>query len=136
MNSKLLRLISFLLVSLMIITSFASCTGTNVNDDQTEDQSQSDVTTEIEDTNEETSEELTTNAEESTEPIEEDTTVTTDEVTEEETEEETTAEYDDGVYSRLTGLPTTAEIYYQRPVGVMINNLKRAFPSGDSVRQA
>ena len=47
-----------------------------------------------------------------------------DEVTEEETEEETTAEYDDGVYSRLTGLPTTAEIYNKRPVGVMINNLK------------
>ena len=128
MNSKLLRLISFLLVSLMIITSFASCTGTNVNDDQTEDQSQSDVTTEIEDTNEETSEELITDAEESTEPIEEDTTVTTDEVTEEETEEETTAEYDDGVYSRLTGLPTTAEIYNKRPVGVMINNLKKSLP--------
>jgi hypothetical protein len=107
----------------MIITSFASCGSDNSNDDQTDDQSTSDITTENETTVEEVTEEETTVAEDTTEEtVEETTEETTEEV------EETTAEFDEGVYSRLTGLPTTAEIYGQRPVGVMINNLKKSWP--------
>lgn len=128
MNSKLVRFISLILVSLMIIASFASCDSGTVSDDQTDDQSQSDVTTENETTVEEETEEDTTAVEDTTEETAEETTEETAEESTAQEAEETTAESDEGVYSRLTGMPTTTEIYNQRPVGVMINNLKKSLP--------